>query len=245
MLLEDTNVLILDDEPDALEQSREALAQFVRPERILAVSQQAEALDLITQGKVDLLFLDVEMPGMDGFSLADVIHRLNPELKYVFLTGHTELGADSYDHEPIGFLPKPVDPVRLLRTLERYRDSRTSTRKQRGKVALDTKDGFILLAPEDIRYIAKEGRRTVIHCMGEDHQIQQTLDALEVIFSDFDYFRIHQSVLAPLERIISVKMADFGNTFSAILDDGTRLPVSRRSYAKLREHLAARGVRFV
>ena len=247
MLLENAVILILDDEPDALVQSREAMEQFVPADHILTATDQSQALNLIGKDRVDLLFLDVEMPGINGFTLADYIHKLKPELKYVFLTGHTELGAESYDYEPIGFLSKPVDPARLQRTLERFRDSRgggTSAGKK-DLVALDTKTGFVLISPADIRYIAKEGRRTVIHCAGQDHQVQYALDALEAIFSDYGFFRLHQSVLAPLDRIAAVQTAGYGNTFTAVLDDGSSLPVSRRSYAKLREHLTARGVRFM
>lgn len=247
MLLENTTVLILDDEPDSLAQSREAMEQFVPADHILTTTDQSKALDYIGKGMTELLFLDVEMPGINGFTLADYIHKLKPELKYVFLTGHTELGAESYDYEPIGFLSKPVDTARLQRTLERFRDSRSggTAAGKKDQVALDTKTGFVLLSPADIRYIAKEGRRTVIHCTGQDHQVQYALDALEAVFSDYGLFRLHQSVLAPLDRITAVQMSDFGNTFTAVLDDGTSLPVSRRSYAKLREYLASRGVRFM
>ncbi len=245
MLLENTTIMILDDEPDALTQSREAMEQFVPSDRILTATDQSQALEYIGKGKVDLLFLDVEMPGLDGFTLADYIHKLRPELKYVFLTGHVELGAESYDYEPIGFLSKPIDVPRLRRTLERFRDSQEGDDSQRA-VALETGGaGFALVAPADIRYIAREGRRTVIYCTGQVHQVKYTLEALETIFFGQGLFRIHKSMIVPLGRIALVQSADFGRTFQAVLDDGTSLPVSRRGYAKLREQLEGRGIRFV
>ncbi len=244
MLLEDSTILILDDEPDALVQSRKAMEQFVPADRILTTESQSQALEYIGKGTVDLLFLDVEMPGLDGFTLSDYIHKLKPELKFVFLTGHTELGAASYDYEPLGFLSKPVDIPRLQKTLERFRDSRRGAATDT-VVALDTGGtSYVLIRSSDIRYIVREGRRTTIHCVGQDHQVQYSLDALEVVFAGQDLLRIHQSVIVSLSRIVSVRPAEFGKTFQAVLEDGATLPVSRRGYASLREQLAARGVQF-
>jgi len=246
MLLENAVVLLLDDEQDALLQARRAMEQFVPTDHILTATNQSQALEYIGKGLVDLLFLDVEMPEVNGFTLADYIHKLKPDLKYVFLTGHTELGAESYDYEPLGFLSKPIDIPRLQRTLERFRDGRNTALSRESVVALNTGGtSFILINPADILYIAREARHTVIHCMGKKHSVPYTLEALEVVFADQGLFRIHQSVLVPLCRIVSVEPADFGKTFQAVLEDGTTLPVSRRNYTRLREELAARGIRFV
>lgn len=185
------------------------------------------------------------MPDTDGFSIIEYLRSTQPGAKSVFLTGHTELGAKSYDYEPLDFLCKPLDTLRLKKTFERFERSRSPGRQSREQVALEGASGFVLVSPCDILYIAREGRKAVIHCKTENHMVPYALDELETIFSDFGLFRIHQSYLVPLERIGRVMRSEFGKTYSATLTDGTQVPVSRGKYGALREHLAAEGIQFV
>ena len=116
MRLEDTIVLILDDEPASLEESRLAMKEYVKEENIICCTSAVETMRVIESRPVNLAFLDVEMPGTNGFTMSEYIHTKQPAMKYVFLTGHTELGAVSYDYEPFDFLSKPIDIVRLQKT---------------------------------------------------------------------------------------------------------------------------------
>ena len=245
MRLEDTIVLILDDEPASLEESRLAMKEYVKEENIICCTSAVETMRVIESRPVNLAFLDVEMPGTNGFTMSEYIHTKQPAMKYVFLTGHTELGAVSYDYEPFDFLSKPIDIVRLQKTIERYLASQNKSEYKKDMVAVDTSSRFVLLSPEKICYISKENRKTFIHCTDKVFQVQYSLDELEAIFSDYGVFRTHQSFLVALQHVASVGQADFGKTYSAILDDGTKVPVSRNQYAKLREHLLHSGIRFV
>lgn len=245
MRLEDTVVLILDDEPDSLEASKTAIAEYVKEENIISCTSVVETMRVIESRPVDLAFLDVEMPGTNGFAMSEYIHTKQPEMKYVFLTGHTELGALSYDYEPLDFLSKPIDMVRLQKTLERYLLTKNKAEYKKDMVAVDTSSGFVLLSPEKICYISKENRKTFIHCTDKVFQVQYSLDELEAIFSDYGVFRTHQSFLVSLQHVASVGQADFGKTYTALLDDGKKVPVSRNQYAKLREHLQHSGIRFM
>ena len=245
MKLEHTTVLILDDEPEALAQSQRAMEEFVPKERILTARSAAEVRCILSEASVQLMFIDVEMPGTDGFSVADYVRRTYPEIACVFLTGHTELGAKSYDYEALDFLSKPIDLFRLEKTLERYQRKRGGEPKENGRVAIETSRGFVLIAPEEIRYIAKEHRKTVIHLKNETYKVAYSLEEIEAIFGEYQILRIHNSVLAPLFRIVRVEQVDYGNTYYAMLDDGTSIAVSRSGYARLREHLSARGIQFM
>ena len=238
-------VLIVDDEPICLEQSRQKIALYVGEEHICTAQNAVEVMEILRNTAVDLAFVDVEMPDTDGFSIIEYLRSTQPGAKSVFLTGHTELGAKSYDYEPLDFLCKPLDALRLKKTFERFERSRSPGRQSREQVALEGASGFVLVSPCDILYIAREGRKAVIHCKTENHMVPYALDELETIFSDFGLFRIHQSYLVPLERIGRVMRSEFGKTYSATLTDGTQVPVSRGKYGALREHLAAEGIQFV
>ena len=91
------NVLVVDDDTVAREEARRAIAFYVEKDRIRTASNVEEMMRALNEGPVDLAFLDMEMPDTDGFSVADYLMKSQPHTKYVFLTGHTELGAKSYE----------------------------------------------------------------------------------------------------------------------------------------------------
>ena len=245
MSFDKIRVLILDDEIASSEHSKAAMTAFIPEENIYLASSAVEAMRILEYSPVDLAFLDIEMPDTDGFSIAEYVHKSHPQIKVVFLTGHAELGAKSFDYEPFDFLTKPVDVMRLRKTLDRYVAREQNAQPKKELVAVDTGTGLVLLCPTDIRYIAKEKRKTVIYCAEESYNVQYSLEELEIIFSDYGMFRSHQSFLVPLDKIVSVQPADFGKTYVANLQGGGQVPVSRIQYSKLRGHLIANGIRIL
>ena len=245
MSFDNIKALLLDDETISLEHSRAVLESYLPQDHIFAVHSAVEAMRLLEIETVDLVFIDIEMPDTNGFSMAEYIHTTYPQIKVVFLTGHVELGMKSFDYEPLDFLSKPVDVLRLRKTLERFEAACRRGNRSGELVALDTGTGLSLLSPADILYIAKEKRKTVIHCVEQQYAVQYTLDELEVIFGDYGIFRTHQSFLVPLHRIVSVLPADFGKTYFANLNDGSQIPVSRIQYSKLRGYLSQQGIRIL
>lgn len=241
----DLRVLVLDDEPVSMEQSRAALMAFLPEENIYCAASIVEAMGILGFHPVEIVFLDIEMPDTDGFSVAEYIHSSYPHVKVVFLTGHVELGAKSFDYEPFDFLGKPIDVMRLRKTLSRFEASTQDSAFSRELVAVSTGAGLVMLSPSDILYIAKEKRRTVIHCASQDYAVQYSLEEMEAIFSDYGLFRTHQSFLVPLSKIISIQSAEFGKTYVATLSGGVQVPVSRIQFSKLRGHLTAQGIRIL
>lgn len=239
------NVLIIDDEPASLEQSRESVLLFVPEERVYTAANAVEVMRTLQSVPIDLAFVDIEMADTDGFTVADCIRSAQPKARYVFLTGHTELGAKSYDYEPLDFLCKPVNPLRLKKTFERFEKSRAPGRGERGQIAVESTAGFVLISPDEILYITRESRKAVIHCGAQRYTVKKPLEELELIFGEFDLFRCHQSYLVSLPHIAGVAQADFGRTYWAVLDSGDRVPVSRNRYADMRECLRSYGVQFL
>lgn len=245
MNLENIKVLIVDDDAAVIQQSKSAIAGFVQEKNIICATSAIETIKIVETQKVDLAFIDVEMPDTNGFLISDYIRSARLQIKYVFLTGHVELGAKSYDYEPLDFLSKPIDIVRLKKTFEKYESSLSFKDFSENFVAVETNAGFMLISPSDISYIAKENRRTLIYCTDKTYSVKYSLDELEVIFSDYDMFRTHQSYLVSIRKLAGVFPTDFGRTYFAKLNDGGSVPVSRYKYAKLREHLSSRGIRFM
>lgn len=237
-------VLVIDDNSQAAKGSIEAIQNFVPKEQIQYAQNAAEAMQILREGQTRLVFLDIDMPDTSGFSLADYLDTHYKGIPYVFLTGYADFALQSYEHEPLDFLTKPVDVIRLQKTFDRF--EARGERGASGKVAVQTAQGFALLSPETILYIAKEGRKNFIYCdSGQTYEVGHTLGELEVILEEYGFFRCHQSYLVPFERIERVSMSGFGKTYGAVLEDGTTVPVSRDKYPLLRKSLVKRGVRFM
>jgi DNA-binding LytR/AlgR family response regulator len=235
------NVLVVDDDAVAMVEAKQNIGFYVEENRIYMATNAVEMMRLLSTVPMDLAFLDMEMPDTDGFSIADYLTKVQPKTKYVFLTGHTELGAKSYEYEPIDFLCKPVNALRLQKTFERF-DRLHGVTPREEQIAVETNTGYILVSPKEIRYISRDSRKTVIHCGAEEHTVKSTLTELEVIFADYDLIRCHQSFLLSLGHVTGAEKSAFGRTFSAVLDTGERVPVSREKYPQLREYLTRQGL---
>ncbi|MEY8480303.1 LytTR family DNA-binding domain-containing protein [Lachnospiraceae bacterium 48-21] len=233
-------VLLVDDQPKASEASIAALEHYVPRERVLYAEDVETAKKILGAGNVSLVFLDIEMPGMSGFSMAAFLEEAYQGIPYVFLTGHADFAAESYDYEPVDFLTKPVDVTRLGRTFERVEKR---SRPFSGKVAVRTGQDYTLVEPEEICYICKEKRKVFLRMKdGREFQAAQPLDELERIFCDYGFFRCHQSFLIPIGDIRQVSSSMFGQTYEAVLGEDTVVPVSRGKYGRLREELQSLGI---
>ncbi len=237
-------ILILDDEPDALEASARKIAYYVQEDGIRTAKTVEEFFLTLENFTPDLVFIDMELSDTDGFAVADYITANLPDTRFVFLTGHTELGAKSYDYEPLDFLSKPLDLLRLGKTMERFERSQTR-RSGSGRVAVESTEGFVLISPDEVTHITREGRRTVLYCGGICYTLTGTMDQAEMIFSDYGLFRCHQSYLVNLNHIHSILKSEYGRTYEAQLDNGVRIPVSRHRYEALKEALSRVGTQFL
>lgn len=241
-------ILIVDDDENSLRLSQRAMEQLVEPSCIHCARTAADTMRVLAEEDIELAFLDIDMPDTSGFSIADYLRQNHPRVQYVFLTGYVDFAARSFDYEPLDFLTKPIDLMRLQKTLERYesRSQQQGADYSRERIAVETSIGFVLLSPSEISYAGKERRAVKLYrAGGEEYVVRHSLDELESIFSDFGFFRIHQSYLVPLSNIISVQPSRFGKTYEAVLSDQTRLPVSRDKYQKLRSFLISKGVQFI
>lgn len=238
------NVLIVDDDPVAAEQARKNISFFVEEKRIRTALNSIEMMRVLSSVPIDLAFLDMEMPDADGFSIADYLIKVQPKTRFVFLTGHTELGAKSYEYEPLDFLIKPVNLMRLQKTFERF-DRINEKKVSRGKIAVETQTGFVLIDPDEILYISRENRKAVIHLPNAKHITGNNLSELELMFGDYDLVRCHQSFILSMKHVSRVEKSILGRTFQAILDNGEEVPVSREKYPVLKELISGKVSHFI
>lgn len=246
-------VVIADDEPLARERIRTLLAPH--PDLVLVAECQdgEDAIRVLAAEQPDLLFLDVQMPELDGFG---VLGAIPPAQRpwVVFVTAYDEHAVRAFEVNAIDYLLKPVEPRRfeaaIVRVRERLaqpasvRDAALEAvlaelRRARGHTTrLVVRDGnkVSFVRPEEIDWIDAAGNYARLHVGGATHLLREPLKVLEARLDPERFLRVHRSAIVNLERITSVEPY-FHGEYVLTLRDGTRLTSSRTHSARLRTYL--------
>jgi len=253
-------VLVVDDEAI----SRNGLARLLRAQSdvsaVIECRNGAEAVDVIRDVEPDLVFLDVQMPGVDGFG---VIERIGPANMpaTVFVTAYDEYAVKAFEVNAADYLLKPFDRERLMLALARARkrlldDSTGGLREQvelmlrllgrvpdagapagaGPRIALRESADIVLRASAEIDWIEAADNYVRIHCNGSSHLRRGTVSEMETQLGSGKFLRISRGVIVNQERIQRVRRRPNG-TFLLILSDGTELTASRRYGPQVRAFL--------
>ncbi|QSB08727.1 response regulator transcription factor [Lysinibacillus fusiformis] len=242
-------VLLVDDKEICLKEIALALNNFKYIEIVGEISQGKEVLNFLQDNAVDLIFLDIELEDTNGFELARVIQSNYPDIMIVFLTGHVELALDGYIYQPLDFLTKPINLFRLERSLSKARNLKSKDKENANKnaqIGVHIDGGLEIIKVKDISYIEKIGRKIyIIRKNGEKFTSSDSLQKLENIFCDYNFFRSHQSFLVPIDSIKSIHLDQFKRTYKLQLEDvNEQLPLSRDKYIELKKILLQKGLKF-
>jgi two-component system LytT family response regulator len=231
--------LIVDDEPLARRGIRQLLSAY--PDFVVAgeCRDGREALRALATLTPDVVFLDIQMPGLDGMRLARA-HGAERMPVTVFVTAHDEFAVAAFEAQALDYLVKPLSEARfrtaIARVRERVRASRAVTR-----IAVPTPSGELLLDASEIDWIEAHDDHAEIHAGNRRYRVRQTLSALEARLDPARFARIHRSTLVRIDHVRELRGEGSGRTARAILQDGSALPVSRRRLAAIRARL---GVSF-
>lgn len=235
--------LIVDDEPLARRGMRQLLAPFPDIHVIAEARDGREALRALETHAPDVVFLDIQMPGVTGF---DVV-RLAPGARrpiLVFVTAHLDYAVRAFDAEALDYLVKPLSAARVRATVDRIRARlRTHAKDPSGDhapLAVPTSTGERLLDPQEIDWAEADDDHVVLHARDGTHRVRLTLAALERRLPQTAYARVHRSALVRLDRVREWRRGPGGDDLVAILRDGTAVPVSRRRATAFRERLGHR-----
>lgn len=243
---QELNTLLVDDEKVCLDIIRSSLDMFDYVNIVGEVNNGRDVINILQKKDVDLLLLDIEMEGISGFDLAKHIQLVYPEVMVIFLTGHVDFALEGYEYQPVDFLIKPVDILRLEQALAKAREIKYNySKKQDVQIGIPVGGGLEIINVSDILYMERAGRKVNIVC--KDGDIVNTSDSLrklEDIFNEHNFFRSHQSFLVPLHEIRSIQMDKFKRTYVLHLKNTEEiLPLSRDRYNELKELLISEGLR--
>jgi two-component system, LytTR family, response regulator len=230
-------VLIVDDEPPARRKVRRFLEKEPEIESIAEAGSGAEALAAIRSSDPDLVFLDVQMPDMDGFAVLDALPHPRG-FHVVFLTAHDHHALRAFESEALDYLLKPVDPERFERVLERARRQITarapSVPPRYVRRLLVEKGGKEFFLPvEQLEWAEADRNYINLHAGRESYLVRATLDHLARQLDPDQFARISRSELVNLDCIREMQPWFHGER-RIILKDGVELTWTRR-YRSSRE----------
>jgi two-component system LytT family response regulator len=238
-------VLIVDDEEPARAILREYLGRAGGVEIVGECRNGFEAVKAVNEQKPDLLFLDIQMPKLNGFEVLELLGR---EVAVVFATAFDEHAIKAFEVNAVDYLLKPVSPERVKAALEKARQ-RVAARvpmpvaelaaaaRPAGQPAsrLVVRQGprVHVIPAEKLDYAEAQDDYVSLHAEGKAHLKQQTLADLERSLDPARFVRIHRSYLLNLDRLARID-TEGGEPKAVVLHDGTRLPLSRSGYGRLR-----------
>jgi len=254
--------IIVDDEPLAREELRFLLKAFSEIRIVGEAAHGAEAVALIERSAPDLVFLDIQMPGMDGFQVVQELMDRGRPPTLIFVTAYDQYALKAFEVNALDYLLKPVDKDRLEKAICRAREqlearmdvsgkleqllrsiearprtlSRLSVRRQGHLVPVDVKDIVYAHISDGVVYVVTEEADT--HHPREEMTSYRTLEALESDLDPQTFLRVHRSFIANLDLIAEI-IPWFAGTYRLKMNDGkgSEVPLSRGRAKKLREVL--------
>ena len=246
------NILIVEDEQHSREELEYQLAQL-EPNANIQSSENAmnawerlEAADTADDDAAfDLIFLDIQMPGMNGLELAARVARLTSPPRIVFATANPEHAITAFDLEGVDYLLKPYRSARLAQTLERIRKlmlepkATTNQSIQLEKIWAARGEVGVLLSPNDILFCQADGATVTARTTErETLPLRFSLQDLETRFPNGPFARVHKSFLVNLEHVRQVEPFFSGSYRLLLSDESSRVPLSRQYAKVLRKRLA-------
>jgi two-component system, LytTR family, response regulator len=235
--------LIVDDESPAREILAEYLSEYPQFTIVGECANGYEAVKAVAEKKPDLLFLDIQMPKLDGF---EVLELLDSKPRVVFVTAYDEYAVRAFEVHALDYLLKPFTAERfaavvaraeaavLGQTAQPLTDVTASARKKPLQRIAFKQGGTIDVVPvQRIDYIEAQDDYVHVFTRGEKHVKQQTLSELEQLLDPARFVRIHRGYIVNLESLARVEPYAKDSRV-VVLKDGSRIPVSRAGYERLK-----------
>ncbi len=247
-------VLVVDDEPLARERLRTLLEAERDVDVVAECADGVEAVAAFREARPDVVFLDVQMPGMDGF---DVLEALGPDElpAVVFVTAHDRYALKAFDVHAVDYLLKPFDRERFASALERARlDLRAADagrrvlalvadlrreRRPRQRIVVKAAGRVFFLQPSEIDWMEAAGNYVRLHAGKNVHMVRDTMKGLEDRLDPDTFVRIHRSRIVNLDRVREIQPW-FHGEYVIVLTTGEQLTTSRRHSVRLQELLETR-----
>ena len=245
------HAVITDDEVLARQKLRQLLRNEPEFEIVGESSTAAETIDLVRVTQPELLFLDIRMPGMDGFDIIGALHEANiPVPRIIFTTAYDRYAIRAFEIHAVDYLLKPFTAERLKSAVERAREqietppqgqSANGDGPPRGKqyskrIVFKSRGRILFLPLSDIRWIGAEENYVRICTESETHLLRETMTHLEEKLDPQMFLRVHRSSIVNLQYVKEVRTEKDGE-FAVMLVNGQKIAMSRSYRSRIHDWL--------
>ncbi len=226
--------IIVEDEQTSRERLKRLLGRFHDRVEVVGEADQGNlAVELTNQLKPDVLFLDVSLPGIDGF---DVLHQVPSQTRVVFTTAHEQHAVRAFRANALDYLLKPIDPAQLEVALARVED--TLSKREGGDIVrllCRDRDKTHVVDAADVLFLRAEGGYTHVQTRDSYYLISEPLTLFERQLAS-SFVRVHRNTLVNVKHVAELRHSE--GEMVAVLSSDHEVPVSRRHSQEFRRRLA-------
>ncbi|HWP97755.1 MAG TPA: LytTR family DNA-binding domain-containing protein [Syntrophomonadaceae bacterium] len=234
------NILVVDDD----RATRLYLKKIIEEVQDVIVSIAAsgtEGLQTAREVKPQAVFLDIDMPGMNGLELANQLTQEQPEILLVFATAYPDFALKAFEFYSFDYLLKPFNEERIKKTVNRIIDRNNNPKSSKNpleaNIVIENQGKRILLKPSEIIYIESRKPRIHIRTTAGEFLLRGSLQALKQELNQYGFFQSHRSYLINLQHVRAIVRS--GKTYQILTDSNDKIMLSRSQEAELRKLLHA------
>ena len=236
-----TCVIVEDEFP-----AREELKYFLTKHKEISLEKEFEnpidSLKYLQENKVDVVFLDINMPELDGMSLGKILTKLNPNIKIIFITAYRDYAAEAFEIKAFDYLLKPFSEKRItevLNNLTMIKDnSPTKEVEKINKVTVFLDEKMVVLSLDEIYYIEVSEKESLVYTQNEIYTSKLKISKWEEILPKNKFYRTHRAYIVNLDKIKEVEPWFNGTFVLKIQDLKFKVPVSRNNIKEFKELLS-------
>ena len=234
--------IIIDDEYLAIEEVKYFIEKFSNIKVVGEFDNSLSALKYIEKNKVDVIFLDINMPNLDGMSFAKIISRFEIKPKIVFVTAYKEYAFDAFEVEAFDYILKPYSEDRIISTLVKLDKNSKSVIKNK-KITLHNQQKMIVVSINDISYCKASERETLVYVETKEYVTHMSISNFYDKLENEKFFKSHRSYIINVDKIKEI-IPWFNNTYNLKLENVDELiPVSRSNIEQFRQIMGIKDMK--
>lgn len=236
-----TCVIVEDEFP-----AREELKYFLSKHKGISLEKEfdnpVDSLKYLQENRVDVVFLDINMPELDGMSLGKILTKLNPNLKIIFITAYRDYAAEAFEIKAFDYLLKPYSEKRIMEVLDNLtsiKEESTSKEIEKiNKVTVFSNEKMVVLSLDEIYYIEVSDKESLVYTKDNVYTSKLKISKWEEILPKNKFYRTHRAYIVNLDKIKEVEPW-FNSTFVLKIQDlKFKVPVSRNNIKEFKELLS-------
>ncbi|PGH24506.1 LytR/AlgR family response regulator transcription factor [Fusobacterium animalis] len=234
------NCIIVEDELPAREELKYFLNQEKEIKLIAEFNNPLDTLNFLENNTADVIFLDINMPDMNGISLGKIITKMYPDMKIVFITAYKDYAVDAFEIKAFDYLLKPYSESRiknLLKSLINIKNEKTILIKNNNlkKITVNIDERLYVISLNDIDYIEASEKETLIFSNQKKYVSKIKISKWEEMLKENNFYRCHRSFIVNLDKITEIEQWFNSSWILKIKNYTTAIPVSRNNIKELKE----------